>query len=1313
MHGSIASPIQKKSTKQKFVFSKQSPVSLTRYRTAPRGFVGKLFFLRSLLYKRTQLRKPGHLNTTLVPKRTSHTHHPYFTEFARALASNKWWFVGTPPIRFTQIQEFKTYFKYFNHNRLVVKPVIRHNVKTYRKFFKYSTETFYTLFAKTSAISTSAPESDVEEERTLTPHPEYKIKLSKLQHTQRMNRNPYKHSFDTILERPYLFLTKKKLRLAIKSYPKHFLMSVLGSFFETRLGSTSVGASTLPSFQSIRKNDNFLSLRARKLKISQTKRRRGKNRLFLKNHGYSCCREEFLRPQLQAKFWADLLPTRPFRNTKHLRKKPSRKVFLPRRALTYSTLKKMRTSYLAISSHNPSISDKRARFSKRTSSAPSHLKIQRTKSSYYRFVTLNKLPLGAVDSSKPGLKLPTSPNTSLSPAGSLSKRLLRSQIRLIKDVKAGLPSEFGRRHIWHAWQERRKRRVARWRKKTGKPAASRKTAKAVVARNAAKATAARKRRYSKTAALRNIIKIDMPKKLSYLKTTSSARTPTRFFLQGVSLSFVNLTQCLKKPNQDGSCNTLLAKLLLARCSTFSQTMLQYFTRQLKKKSRKRPLQYRTSLRFEYALTLRQSKYRSSKHKQPAGKAPKRSPVRKKLSRLKSVCRQKFHLLKRKRAAFNFRKAYSSSAKAVRNPLSVVITPLQTKVVAVTRGGNKRRANFAKPMKARKRRRTKMRHALLQRTRFLRNFNSTVRLFRQQNRLRRSTSAQAVVSTHSPSDVDLDLLFVRRVSLLQPTLLVLDFLSDPCNSNPINNLREDAWRYTHNKTLKRYQKRLRKARFLKVKAAKKNLQAWKPVRKGSLRNVFTNLSVVTRTVNLLRRKTTQSNSRFRQTPLQSQPFFKKATFFTKTLGKKKHLLSKLITWFTKLCWYNKRSDKPMHLHTAVRSLLSTGIFLHKPLLGALTTVAFRNFFKFKGLSAALLTGVASSMGGFVAGGYECTSRPLFTTRTGCEFTLGVYGFYLLFTPKKSSEKSYLKKYCRNAFQGKFMFPDVRVLKKTIIRRFARFKSPRSVERELRTFKKAPGFRWFQVSTSHQRHARDAAQTAVFDRKILRQDTLPQERLARWRRTRRIRFKPGYSKIWRRARTSFKAMWSLKFRYQHKLTSYIQRLDRGRDYSYRKQITPKTALYTLLVRCHFAVDTFWSLEILSLDLVYLNGFGVTNPKISLIRGDLLQMLVHVKYYIVFRWQNNANLLKKARLQKFAKIKSKPKSTRQGADRNYTYPDWLLPLRFFGSAMPPYLEIDYFTLSLFVVYNPYSVKHLYLYENYFDYPAVLRSYNWKYIN
>jgi hypothetical protein len=362
----------------------------------------------------------------------------------------------------------------------------------------------------------------------------------------------------------------------------------------------------------------------------------------------------------------------------------------------------------------------------------------------------------------------------------------------------------------------------------------------------------------------------------------------------VSLSFVNLTQCLKKPNQDGSCNTLLAKLLLARCSTFSQAMLQYFTRQLKKKSRKRPLQYRTSLRFEYALTLRQSKYRSSKHKQPAGKAPKRSPVRRKLSRLKSVCRQKFHLLKRKRAAFNFRKAYSSSAKAVRNPLSVVITPLQTKVVAVTRGGNKRRANFAKPMKARKRRRTKMRHALLQRTRFLRNFNSTVRLFRQQNRLRRSTSAQAVVSTHSPSDVDLDLLFVRRVSLLQPTLLVLDFLSDPCNSNPINNLREDAWRYTHNKTLKRYQKRLRKARFLKVKAAKKNLQAWKPVRKGSLRNVFTNLSVVTRTVNLLRRKTTQNNSRFRQTPLQSQPFFKKATFFTKTLGKKKHLLSKLIT-----------------------------------------------------------------------------------------------------------------------------------------------------------------------------------------------------------------------------------------------------------------------------------------------------------------------------------------------------------------------------------------------------------------------------------
>ena len=42
--------------------------------------------------------------------------------------------------------------------------------------------------------------------------------------------------------------------------------------------------------------------------------------------------------------------------------------------------------------------------------------------------------------------------------------------------------------------------------------------------------------------------------------------------------------------------------------------------------------------------------------------------------------------------------------------------------------------------------------------------------------------------------------------------------------------------------------------------------------------------------------------------------------------------------------------------------------------------------------------------------------------------------------------------------------------------------------------------------------------------------------------RVRFKPGYSRIWRLARTSFKEIYGLKFKYQKPLTRYLGRLRR---------------------------------------------------------------------------------------------------------------------------------------------------------------------------
>ena len=42
-----------------------------------------------------------------------------------------------------------------------------------------------------------------------------------------------------------------------------------------------------------------------------------------------------------------------------------------------------------------------------------------------------------------------------------------------------------------------------------------------------------------------------------------------------------------------------------------------------------------------------------------------------------------------------------------------------------------------------------------------------------------------------------------------------------------------------------------------------------------------------------------------------------------------------------------------------------------------------------------------------------------------------------------------------------------------------------------------------------------------------------------RIKRIRFKPGYPRLWREARADFNKMFGLNFRYQHRLTQHLLR------------------------------------------------------------------------------------------------------------------------------------------------------------------------------
>lgn len=114
--------------------------------------------------------------------------------------------------------------------------------------------------------------------------------------------------------------------------------------------------------------------------------------------------------------------------------------------------------------------------------------------------------------------------------------------------------------------------------------------------------------------------------------------------------------------------------------------------------------------------------------------------------------------------------------------------------------------------------------------------------------------------------------------------------------------------------------------------------------------------------------------------------------------------------------------------------------------------------------------------------------------------------------------------------------------------------------------------------------------------------------------RVRFKPGYQRMWRRARTALKESLSLKFTYQQQLTRYLVRFYRGsNEYSFSRaeMSLNRVLMYSRLLPDNPTVNTF-----LSKNLIYVNGRPAYDPSMLLVTNDLIQIVVSMWYYVMYR-------------------------------------------------------------------------------------------------
>jgi hypothetical protein len=105
--------------------------------------------------------------------------------------------------------------------------------------------------------------------------------------------------------------------------------------------------------------------------------------------------------------------------------------------------------------------------------------------------------------------------------------------------------------------------------------------------------------------------------------------------------------------------------------------------------------------------------------------------------------------------------------------------------------------------------------------------------------------------------------------------------------------------------------------------------------------------------------------------------------------------------------------------------------------------------------------------------------------------------------------------------------------------------------------------------------------------------------------RIRFRPGYQRMWRRSRIALKEALGVKFTYQKKLTRYIVRFFRQSNYyafSWSEMTLDKVIIYSRLLPDLATLRTFTSHR-----LIYLNGVSISSPSVLTFENDLIQLLV----------------------------------------------------------------------------------------------------------
>lgn len=216
-----------------------------------------------------------------------------------------------------------------------------------------------------------------------------------------------------------------------------------------------------------------------------------------------------------------------------------------------------------------------------------------------------------------------------------------------------------------------------------------------------------------------------------------------------------------------------------------------------------------------------------------------------------------------------------------------------------------------------------------------------------------------------------------------------------------------------------------------------------------------------------------------------------------------------------------------------------------------------------------------------------------------------------------------------------------------------------------------------------------------------------------RIRRIRFKPGYQRLWRNFRLAFADSINYKYTYQKQLTTYVSKFFRKLNQVYllhNENKIQNVIIYSRLTPDLPTFDVFFRNN-----LVYLNNYVLSSKALYVYKNDFIQLEISNWSYIFFRWALNSVLVRDKKFKRLIYRKNSAgryTTMKLRKSKSYYIPKWISDVNYDYLDVKPFLEVDFFTLSVFCIYDYNNILYYSPDDIRIARYGIVRLYNWKYI-